>query len=373
MQIAIQTSDLDRQRIDGTRVYLKELLQVFGRLAPETFFTLYHEEHFNPSLAPKAYPNYQEQRIPFPFAWMQTRFTWRLFRDKPGKLFLPIQAAPLLLPRSIEVTATIHDLAWKQYPETFTWKDRFKLNLLLKRVVERADKLIAVSEATKRDLLHHFPTLKEAKIKVIYHGFDRDFFSERLSEQALTSQLASYKLEVAKYVLYVGALQPRKNLVRLIKAFEKLKQDIPEAKLVLAGEVAWLTRDILKVREQSLYREDIILTGKISFETLRALYQGAKVFAFPSLYEGFGIPILEAFASQVPVLTADNSSLPEVARQGALYCDALELEDIARQLQRLWKDTKLREELLLKGQQQLEHFSWEKCAKETLTYIQEKN
>ncbi|MEK9174093.1 MAG: glycosyltransferase, partial [Patescibacteria group bacterium] len=157
MRIAVQASDLDRERVDGTRVYLKELLKAFGVLAPKVFFVLYHERAFSKALAPTMHSNYQEKKIPFPIAWMQTRFAWTLFRDVPEKLFLPIQAAPLLLPRTIEVTATIHDLAWKKYPETFTWKDRLKLDILLRRVIERADKLIAVSEATKEDVLQHFP------------------------------------------------------------------------------------------------------------------------------------------------------------------------------------------------------------------------
>jgi glycosyltransferase involved in cell wall biosynthesis len=315
--------------------------------------------------------NYQEKKIPFPLAWMQTRFAWALFWDTPEKLFLPIQAAPFLLPRSIEVTATIHDLAWKKYPETFTRKDRFKLNILLGRVLRRADKLIAVSDATKRDILEYFPEIQKEKIQVIHHGFDSQFFSYRLTETDREAILSTYKLEAESYILYVGALQPRKNLVRLIQAFEAMKAQVPEAKLVLAGEVAWLADDILEAREKSIYRGDIILTGKVSFDHLRALYQGSRVFAFPSLYEGFGMPVLEAFASGIPVLVADNSSLPEVAGTGALYCNALSVEDIAEKLSTIWHEENLRTSLIAQGQKELGRFSWERSAKETLEYILE--
>ncbi len=371
MRIAVQASDLDRERIDGTRVYLKELLKAFGALAPKVFFVLYHERSFSKALAPIMYSNYEERKIPFPIAWMQTRFVWALFRDVPEKLFLPIQAAPLLLPKTIEVTATIHDLAWKKYPETFTWKDRFKLDILLRRVIRRADKLIAVSEATKKDVLQYFPNLDPRKIHVIHHGFDEIFFGERLTQEDLDTQLLIRGLKTDSYILYVGALQPRKNLVRLIEAFEKVKSKNPEARLVLAGEVAWLAEDILARREKSPYREDIILTGKISFVELRALYQGARVFAFPSLYEGFGIPLLEAFASGIPVLTGNNSSLPEVADDGALYCDVLNINDIAEKLTFLWRDEAKRAELVIKGKQRLTNFSWQQCARQTLSYIEE--
>ena len=172
MRVAVQASDLDHERIDGTRVYLRELLKRFGSLSPETSFDLYHRGIFNPALAPPRRENYQEHSLPFHFAWMQTRFALELFWKRPEKLFLPIQAAPVFLPRSIEVTATIHDLAFKRFPETFPKQDLWKLNFMLETAVKRAHKLIAVSESTKRDLLQFFPHLPECRIAVIHHGFD---------------------------------------------------------------------------------------------------------------------------------------------------------------------------------------------------------
>ena len=371
MRITVQASDLDHARIDGTRVYLCELLKRFGKLSPETHFVLCHRRVFNLALAPPIEANYTIRQLPFPFMWMQTHFAWELFRTHPKKLFLPIQATPIFLPRRIEVTATIHDLAFKKYPKTFPRVDLFKLNFLLDRVVARADKLIAVSQSTKNDLLHFFPQLDEKKVRVIHHGFDASFFGAKLPPEEITEKLAMYHLQAKSYTLFVGALQPRKNLVRLIQAFERAKKQYPEMKLVLAGEEAWLADEILATREASVYREDIILTGRVSFEDLRVLYQGARLFVFPSLYEGFGLPILEAFASDIPVLTADNSSLREVAGQGALFCQAESVADMAEKLNRLWGDETLQQELVAKGKEQLKKFSWEKCAKETLDYITE--
>lgn len=370
MRIAVQASDLDQERIDGTRVYLKELLKRFGVLDTSTDFNLYHRGEFNPALAPPEFANYQVKRCPFPFAWMQTRFVWEMLRAKPEKLFLPIQAAPFFVPRSTEVTATIHDLAFKRYPETFPRKDLWKLNFLLAVAVRRAEKLIAVSQSTKDDLLEFFPHLDPERIRVIHHGFDGEFFGVRLSQEEISQKLKSYKLQATSYVLYVGALQPRKNLIRLIEAFNIAKESMPEMKLVLAGETAWLAEDILEARENSPYKEDIILTGRVTFEVLRVLYQGARFFVFPSLYEGFGLPILEAFASGVPVLTASNSSLREVAGRAAIYANALSVHDIAEKLERLWSEAELRAELVTRGEEQLKKFSWDQCAQETLEYIQ---
>lgn len=370
MPIAIQASDLDHARIDGTRVYLKELLKRFGHLDANQDFLIYHKQKFNPLLAPPELPNYQVRSLVSSFSWMQTRFAYELFQNKPEKLFLPIQAAPVFLPKEIEVTATIHDLAFKKYPETFPKKHLWKLNFLLDTVVKRADKLIAVSESTKNDLLEFFPQLSEKKIKVIHHGFDDSFYSLEVPQKELTEELAKYELVPGSYCLYVGALQPRKNLVRLIHAFESVKEKHPEMKLVLAGESAWLTKSIFAAYENSKYKTDIILTGRVNFEELRDLYQGARVFVFPSLYEGFGLPLLEAFASRVAVLTADNSSLREVAGNAAFYCRAENTEDIAEKLQELWQNEELRRRLIEQGTERLTEFSWDICAKETLAYIQ---
>ena len=369
MKLAIQASDLDHARIDGTRVYVRELLRRFGPLSPETEFLLYHRGTFNPALTPPKFLNYAERVRPFPYAWMQTRFSWEMFRHQPDRLFLPIQAAPVFLPDGIDVTATIHDLAFRRYPETFPASHLRKLNFMLDTVVRQADRLIAVSASTKRDLLEFFPTIDDKKITVIHHGFDSDFFGFRLSPDKLSERLEHYQIAPSTYALYVGALQPRKNLVRLIHAFERVKRTNPEMRLVLSGERAWLSDGILAAREKSAYKEDIILTGRVDFDDLRALYQGARLFTFPSLYEGFGLPLLEAFASGVPVLTADNSSLREVAGEGALYVDAEDETDIAEKFERLWWDETTRTVLREKSERELSRFSWDKTACETLTTI----
>lgn len=372
MRVAIQARDLDHNRIDGTRVYLKQLLERFSDLAPEVEFTLYHRNAFDYRLTPPKAPNYTEKRLPGGFAWMQTSFAFEIFRTKPERVFLPLQAAPLFFPRKSEIIATIHDLAFRFYPETFPLWHRFKLRIFLRILLWRAKKIICVSHATKRDLLHFFPSLSSGRIRVIHHGFDASFFGEQADAEASEARLHQYELKNKKYLLYVGALQPRKNIVRMIEAFETIKKSSPEYqeyKLVLAGEAAWLSETILKRVETSICKEDIVLTGGIDFETLRILYQGAGLFIFPSLYEGFGLPILEAFASGVPVLVSENSSLREVAGEGAWYCDAFDSEDIARQSILILSSPTLQERLFIEGQKQLQKFSWDRSAQETLDFI----
>ncbi len=372
MRVAIQARDLDHNRIDGTRVYLKQLLERFADLAPEVEFTLYHRDIFNHRLVPRKAPNYQEKRLRGKLAWMQTSFAWEMFRVKPDRVFLPLQAAPLIFPNQPQIIATIHDLAFRFYPETFPLWHRFKLRIFLRILLWRAKKIICVSHATKRDLLHFFPDLKPELVKVIHHGFDATFFEDRVSDETAALLLDQYQLVSKKYLLYVGALQPRKNLNRTIEAFENLKKNHPhfqEYKLVLAGETAWLSHDILRQAETSKYCKDIVLTGGVDFEALRTLYQHTALFVFPSLYEGFGLPILEAFASRVPVLVSENSSLREVAGEGAWYCDAFDPEDIARQILHILDSPMVQEHLLIQSQEQLKKFSWERSARETLDFI----
>ena len=373
MNIALQVADLDASRIDGTRVYLLELLKRFGTLAPpDVHFHLYHKKIFNPELTPPFFTNYTLHSIHFPSQWMQTRFALAMFLSRPEKIFFPVQAVPVFLPKKSHVTITVHDLAFKKYPETFTRTTRLKLNFLLNRAIARAQHIIAVSEATKDDLFIFFRWLPKNRVHVIHHGFNRERFETRLLKQEKDSLLNTYGLHDQSYILYVGALQPRKNLARLIEAFTLLKQDTPSAKLVLAGERAWLSREIFVAKERSPYRDDILILGKIPSAHLPALYQGARCFAFPSLYEGFGLPILEAFASGVPVLTANNSSLPEVAGEAALFTDAFDTHMIATQLTRLWKDEALRQSLIRQGEERLKKFSWDTCAQETLSLILER-
>lgn len=377
MRVAIQARDLDHNRIDGTRVYLKQLLERFSDLAPEVEFILYHREIFNHQLAPPKADNYTEKRLPGRIAWMQTSFALEMFRVKPDRVFLPLQAAPVFFPGKPEIIATIHDLAFRFYPETFPLWHRFKLNVFLRILLWRAKRIICVSHATKRDLLHFFPDLKPNQVKVIHHGFDASFFESKVPQDSAEEILLVHALQSKKYLLYVGALQPRKNLVRTIEAYENIRKNNPHFenyKLVLAGEAAWLSKEILMRAETSAFASDIILTGGVDFETLRVLYQHTALFLFPSLYEGFGLPILEAFASRVPVLVSENSSLREVAGEGAWYCDAFDAEDMARQIVYVLSNQSLQDQLIANGSEQLKKFSWDRSAQETLDYIiSEKN
>jgi len=370
MKIAIQASDLDNQRIDGTRVYLLNILKYFGKLSSQDRFFIYHKNDFNPELVPTGFSNYEIKKIRSPIFWTQTKFAWEIWKDKIDVLWMPMHNIPLIRNKKMETVVTIHDLAFKQFPKTFPQKDLLKLNLLTNLAIKKSDKIIAVSKSTKQDILKFYPEISAQKIKVIYHGFSAELFQRNFSKEKIKATLTKFSIGNAKFLLYVGAIQPRKNLKFLVEAFNIYKHRTKSnVKLVLAGGRAWQWQETIQAVERSVFKEDIILTNKVSFSELAILYQNSSLFIFPSLYEGFGIPILEAFASNVPVISANNSSLPEVGGGAVEYFDELNADDLAGKIEKILNDKKLKEEMIVRGKKQLQKFSWEKCAGTTLTYL----
>ena len=371
MKIAIQAADLDSSRVDGTRVYLWNVLKFLGKMAKDDQFYIYHKNNFNSELTPRKFPNYIIRRIKSPFLWTQTGFAFGIWRDKVEALWMPMHNIPLLKSKKIKTTVTIHDLAFKLFPETFPKNDLRRLNRLTDLAVKRSDKIIAVSYSTKRDILKFYPQIKEEKIKVIYHGFDATLFEKKFEDDLQKKILRRWKLIDKKYLLYVGAIQPRKDLPTLVKAFELFKKQSgkSEIKLVLAGGRAWRWRETIEMIENSSVRQDIVLTDKVGFDELAILYRNALLFVFPSRYEGFGIPLLEAFSAGVPVISADNSSLREVGGDGAEYFKSGDYLELAEKIRRMVADEKKRFMMIERGLRQLKNFSWEKSARETLNYL----
>ena len=373
MKIAIHASDLDHQRIDGTRVYIKSVLNEIAELDQKDEFWIYHKTDFNPALEPHGASNFCFQKKPLNWFWTQTRFAWEVFKLNPSSLWMPVHNLPILRRKKMRTVVTIHDLAFKIFPEHFPKKDLHKLNLLTDHAIGNATKIIAISESTKKDILKIYPKVSAEKIAVVHHGFDAKLFECDVSQNVAAEILQTYALESKKYLLYVGAIQPRKNLEILVAAFEQLKKEHPDLKLVLAGARAWNWKETADKIASSPHAKDIVETGKISFAQLPVLYQNASVFVFPSLYEGFGIPVLEAFASNVPVICANNSSLPEVGGDGAKYFQANDSNELAGLLEKILNSEELQREMILKGKKQLKNFSWKKCARETLKVIRGEN
>jgi len=369
MNIAINAADLDHKRIDGTRIYIHNILKKFGPDADDRDqFLIYHKAEFNPELTFPAYKNYKIIKLHnFPF-WTQTRFAWEIRKTKPDVLWMPMHSLPYLRSKKTKTFVTIHDLAFKFFPEFFPKKDLRRLNHFTDYAVKRSDGIIAISNSTKNDILKLYPKIKEDKIKVIYHGYNKELFNENISEARIKDAKAKYRIPYSRYIIYVGALQPRKNLDVLLDAFEYLRRDAThkDVGLVIAGDFGWLYQDFIEKAKQ---RERVSVIGKFETKDLPSLISGAEAFVLPSLYEGFGLPILEAMACGVPVVAADNSSLIEIVGDSGMLFEACNSEILSNTLKNLLNDDKLKNDLRKKGLERAGHFSWEKCAKETLAWL----
>ena len=243
-----------------------------------------------------------------------------------------------------------------------------RLNFFTDYAVRNADKLIAVSNSTKNDLLKIYPNLCEEKIKVIYHGYDKELFNENISEDQIKKVHSQFSILNSQFIIYVGAIQPRKNIETLIEAFEILKKEnvFQNMKLVIAGDLGWLYAPIL---EKIKSVEGVVYVGKFKTKDLPALMRGAEAFVLPSLYEGFGLPVIEAMACSVPVIAANNSSLSEIVGGSGLLFDANDAGELAGSLKKILEDDDLRNSLRQRGLERAKDFSWEKCARETLDWL----
>ena len=263
---------------------------------------------------------------------------------------------------------TIHDLAFKQYPH-FLKKQfgQFLSFLKTKRDVHRADRVIAVSEHTARDAMEFFKIARQ-RVRVVYHGVDPDFRPD-VPEASIAEMKKKYHILAPRYLLWVGTLEPRKNLPALIEMYAQLKNLHAEYNLVLAGGLGWQYEDI--VRMAQAVGPKVQITGYLPREDLVSLYAGAALFVYPSLYEGFGMPLLEAMASGLPIVAANNSSIPEVIGDAGILVDPLNIAEMGEAVRRVLNDRSLSASLREKGIARAREFTWERAARETLKIYHE--
>jgi glycosyltransferase involved in cell wall biosynthesis len=285
-------------------------------------------------------------------------------RRRPVDLLHVQYTAPPLAP--CPVVATIHDLSFEHIPETFKLRSRVQLRLTVRATARRAAHVIAPSEYTRRDLVETYG-LDPARVTAIPLAVSPRF---RPVEEAGAVERVKGRYGIAgEYVLAVGSIQPRKNLARLVRAYSALRRgrgrsNLPQ--LVLVGQPAWLYGDTLRTIEEERLGKSVILTGYVSEGDLPALYTGALLFAYPSFYEGFGLPPLEAMSCGAPVLTGDRTSLPEVVGDAGLAVDPFDTDALAAGLARLIDDDALRAELRERGLTRARRFDWRETARMTL-------
>jgi len=298
--------------------------------------------------------------------WENWELPNKVKRLKPDILHVPAFALPKRKP--CKTVVTVPDLIGVTFPNQVGWPSRFYWGKWLPSTLKKADFIITISEATKRDVIKilGFP---EDKIRVSYPSGHEGFLRKTDSKTftPLKTQLGIRE----KYFLFVGTIEPRKNLARVIQAFnlfkKRFKGDV-QYQLAIVGSKEFGHGQVYQnlIKEGSLNQEDVIFTGYVSHDELNSLYSFSEALVFPSLYEGFGIPILEAFASGTAVLTSTSSSLPEVAGEAAILVDPRDTEAIAHGLWEIATESELRSGLIERGFNRLKQFSWEKAAKEAL-------
>ena len=269
-------------------------------------------------------------------------------------------------PPGVRTVVTVYDLTTLLFPELHVRGTVEQQEKKMRFVREQADAVIAISESTRRDLIDHLG-VPPHRVHVV-RGAASEHFCPIEDARAIAAVARRYGLKPNSYVLSVGTLEPRKNQARLVEAFHLLnrKGAARGLKLVLAGGKGWLYDDLLQRVEELGLTEDVILTGVVPDGDLPALMNGALLFVYPSLYEGFGLPVLEAMASGVPVITSNVSSLPEVAGDAAVLVDPYDVEGLAEAMQTLIESAEARAALRSKGLAQAARFSWERAAREVL-------
>jgi glycosyltransferase involved in cell wall biosynthesis len=261
---------------------------------------------------------------------------------------------------------TIHDLTTLLFPEHHTANTREMQALVRRFAQEKADVVIAVSEATKRDILANME-IPDERVRVVHNGIGSAFHPIE-DRETLTRVLAPPGLSPGGYILHVGTIEPRKNLVRLVDAYHQARRAIPPPmpKLVLAGSKGWQFHEVFERVEELALKKEVVFLGMVPTDILPALYSGAVLFTYPSLYEGFGLPPLEAMACGTPVVASNTSSLPEIVGDAGALIDPTDTDALADALASLLNDAERRADLSTRGLARAKLFSWKQTAVETL-------
>ncbi|MCK9185891.1 glycosyltransferase family 4 protein [Candidatus Gracilibacteria bacterium] len=367
MKIGIDASRYGHEQSTGVEWYSFNIINSIIELAEKTDdeIFLYSKEKLN--IANK---NFIHNIV------MKAKKLWTLFwlslkmmKKKIDVLFVPSHVLPLIRPKRSVIT--IHDVAFRYLKSVYSSFQYNYLNWSTKYAVKHASKIIVPSLATKNDLMNFFKCPEE-KIVVIPHGFSASKISDKIIEKQFSESeiFQNFRIDKeTKFVLFVGRLESKKNLERLVQAFKKFLEKNGDFYLVLAGKRGVGFDKILKMVNHLGIDDRVIMPGYITEEEKAAFMKYCKIFAFPSLYEGFGFPILEAFSYGKSVLTSRVSCLPEVGGEGAYYVDPYDVQIIADGLDKLANDTNYIKEISAKGFERLSLFSWEECAKKTLDVL----
>ena len=362
MIIAVNTRLLLKDKLEGIGWFSYETLKRISNQHPEHTFLFLFDRPYDPGFifSENIIPLVIAPRTRHPLLWY-TWFEWSLPRvlkkHRASLFFSPDGYMPLHL--EIPTVIAIHDINFHHRPGDLTPSSRFYYRKYFPLFASQSDRIITVSEYSRKDIVDSYGVSPD-KIDVVYNGVNQVFSP---LEQEVINRVRNEYTGGLPYYIFVGSFHPRKNLARLMKAFDLFRDQSPGAyKLVIVGEKMFMTGDIDKTYAKLKHKGDIVFTGRLSPEKLRDVMGAASGLTFVPLFEGFGIPLLEAMNCDIPILTSNVTSLPEIAGKSAIYCDPLDIQDISKGMLSLATQPDLQKALVSEGRIIRASFSWDLTA-----------
>lgn len=361
MVIAVNTRFLVND-LEGYGYFIHGLFKTLVKKHPEHQFYFLFDRPFNEDyiFSPNIYPLIVSPPARHPVLWKywyDVKVPLALKRIKADMFVSPDGYCSLTT--KIPQCLVIHDLGFLHHPEAYKKSHVSFYKRSTPKFLKKARRIVTVSQFSKNDIVKHYK-IAPAKIDVVYNGIKDGFKPISFDEAEAVKEKYT---EGKEYFIYVGAVQPRKNLVNLLKAFSIFKKRLQSnMKMVIAGRLAWKNEEFLQLLKTYKYRSDIVMTGYLPEEELSVVLAASYALVYPSLFEGFGMPVVEAMKCNVPVLTSGKTSMEEAAGNAALYFDPNDHQDIADKMMLIYKDENLRKQLIDKGKLNAEKYSWEKSA-----------
>ena len=357
-------------KLGGNESYAVNLIEALAAIDSTNQYTIYittneARERFN-----NRWPNFKvRSTLPHtPLIRIPLTLSAELRKNPVDVLHVQFTAPPFC---PCPVVVSIHDLSFEHLPQTFNRRSRTQLKLTVRHSARRAARILSLSEHTRRDIIETY-SISPQRVTAIPIAAP-DHFGPIMDNRELQRVRHNYGID-GEYILSVGSIQPRKNLARLVRAYASLREDCSAdklPKLVLVGKCAWLYDETLRALDETNIKDAVVLTGYVPETDLPALYSGALCFVYPSYFEGFGLPPLEAMKCGAAVIVGNRTSLPEVVGDAALAVDPFDVDAIAGAIKKVVNDSALRKDLSVKGQERAREFNWRETARKTLAVYEE--
>ncbi|HXI22661.1 MAG TPA: glycosyltransferase family 1 protein [Pyrinomonadaceae bacterium] len=368
MHIAIDAHSVGSQ-LAGNETYAVNLIEALAEVDQANQYTLYVTRQSAIDQFANRWPNFKVKRtVPHtPLVRIPVTLSAELRRNPVDVLHVQYTAPPLA---PCPVVATIHDLSFEHLPETFNRRSRAQLRLTVRRTARKAAQILTLSEFSRRDIVDTY-SIAPDRVSVTPAAAPSHF--KPIEDETELRKIQEHYGIARDYILSVSSIQPRKNLIRLIEAYSCLRGLRPEGKLpqlVLVGKRGWLDDETFRAAQRHSANNDIAFTGYVAETDLPALYSGATCFVYPSFFEGFGLPILEAMQCGAPVIAGNRTSIPEVVGQAGLLFDPFDTNSLVQALTRVLDDSEFRAALRMQGLERARQFDWKQTARMTLQAYQ---